>query len=188
MSRIGTKPVKIPKEVTVTVDKTAVTVTGPKGALSQTFRPEVAIKTEGGNILVERVSDTPKAKSLHGLSRTLLENMVLGVTSGWNRGLELVGVGYRAEVSGTDLVLNVGFSHPVKFPAPTGITFAVTDNTKINVFGTDKQLVGETAAQIRRVRPPEPYKGKGIRYVGEYIRRKAGKAAAKTAGAPGGAK
>lgn len=187
MSRIGTKPVKIPEGVTIKVEKGAVTVTGPKGTLSQTFRPEVAVKVEGGSILVERVAETPKAKSLHGLSRTLLENMVLGATSGWNKGLELVGVGYRAELSGPDLVLNIGFSHPVKFPAPAGITFAVADNTKINVSGTDKQLVGETAAQIRRTRPPEPYKGKGIRYIGEYIRRKAGKAAAKTASPAGGA-
>lgn len=179
MSRIGQKPVKILEGTTVTVDKNQVTVTGPKGSLYFSFRPEIAVKVEGNNILVERVSSTPKAKSLHGLSRTLIENMIMGVTSGWNKGLELVGVGYRASVEGDKLVLNVGFSHPVNFPAPAGITFEVLENTKINVKGFDKQLVGETAAQIRKIRPPEPYKGKGIRYIGEVVRRKAGKAAAK---------
>ena len=183
MSRIGKKPVKISEGVIVTVNNHDVTVVGPKGTLSTSFRPEVSIKVDGGNILVERVSETPKAKALHGLSRTLVENMVMGVTSGWNKGLELVGVGYRATLEGTTLVLNVGFSHQVKFPAPEGITFEISDNTKINVRGIDKQLVGETAAKVRRVRPPEPYKGKGIRYVGEIIRKKAGKTA-KAAGAP----
>lgn len=185
MSRIGTKPVKISQGVTVQVDGSLVSVSGPKGTLSQTFRPEVAIKVDNNIVLVERTAETPKAKSLHGLSRTLVENMIMGVTQGWNKGLELVGVGYRATLEGTTLILNVGFSHQVKFPAPDGITFEVSDNTKINVKGIDKQLVGETAAQIRRIRPPEPYKGKGIRYIGEVIRRKAGKAAAKTAGAGG---
>lgn len=185
MSRIGKKPVKLPEGVSIKIDGSTVNVVGPKGNLTQAFRSEVAIKIDGSNILVERVAETPKAKSLHGLYRTLLENMIMGVTAGWNKGLELVGVGYRAALEGTTLVLNIGFSHQVKFPAPTGITFEVADNTKINVKGIDKQLVGETAAQIRRVRPPEPYKGKGIRYIGEVIRRKAGKAAAKTAGAAG---
>ena len=186
MSRIGLVPVKIPEGVSVTVEKKLVTVTGPKGTLTQTFRPEVAIKVDGHQVFVERKGDSPKAKSLHGLSRTLLENMCLGVTSGWNKGLELVGVGYKAALEGTNLVLSLGFSHPVKFSAPEGIVFEITENTKINVRGFDKQLVGETAAQIRRLRPPEPYKGKGIRYIGEVVRRKAGKAAAKTAGAAGG--
>lgn len=181
MSRIGKKPIKISEGLIVTVNKQDVTVVGPKGTLNATFRPEVAIKLEGNNILVERVAETPKAKSLHGLSRTLVENMVLGVSQGWNKGLELVGVGYRVAQEGSNLVLNVGFSHQVKFPAPEGINFEVLDNTKINVRGIDKQLVGETAAKIRRVRPPEPYKGKGIRYIGEVIRKKAGKTA-KTAG------
>lgn len=183
MSRIGKKPVKVPQDVTINLAGTVVEVTGPKGKLSTEFRREVSIKVEGGNIVVERVSDSPKAKSLHGLSRTLVENMVLGVSKGWNKGLELVGVGYRVALEGTTLVLNVGFSHPVKVPAPAGITFEVVDNTKINIKGIDKQLVGEIAAQIRRVRPPEPYKGKGIKYIGEVIRRKAGKAA-KAAGGP----
>lgn len=151
--------------------------TGPKGSLVIKLRPEVKVVIAGTNISVERVAETPKAKSLHGLSRTLVENVIMGVSQGWNKGLELVGVGYRANLEGTSLVLNVGFSHSVKVPPPEGIVFEVSDNTKINVRGNDKQLVGETAAQIRRVRPPEPYKGKGIRYIGEAVRKKAGKAA-----------
>jgi len=190
MSRIGAKPIKIPEGVTVNKDGNAVTITGPKGTLTSSFRPEIAINIDGNTIFVERRSETPKAKSLHGLTRTLVENMVFGVTKGWNKGLELIGVGYRAVVEGGTLVLNVGFSHQIKFPAPAGITFTVTENTKIDVSGIDKQLVGETAAQIRRIRPPEPYKGKGIRYIGEVVRRKAGKAAKAVgaAGATGGAK
>lgn len=176
------KPVKIPEGVTVKAEGRNVVVTGPKGILNFEFRPEVAVKIEGNNVLVERASDSPKAKALHGLSRTLVENMVQGTSQGWNKGLELVGVGYRAQVSGNSLLLNLGFSHQVTFPAPTGISFEVAEN-RINVKGTDKQLVGETAAQIRRIRPPEPYKGKGIRYVGEVVRRKAGKAAKAVGGA-----
>ena len=182
MSRIGKKPVQIPEGAKIEIAGGNVKVTGPKGELSFGFRPEIKLTQENNHILVERVSETAKAKSLHGLSRTLLENMVMGVTQGWNKGLELVGVGYRAALEDTTLVLNVGFSHQVKVVPPVGITFEVPDNTKVNVKGVDKQLVGETAAQIRRVRPPEPYKGKGIRYIGEVVRRKAGKAA-KAAGA-----
>ena len=185
MSRIGKKPVKIPTGVTVKTDGNSVVATGPKGELAVAFRPEIKVNINGGDIIIERVGDTPKAKSLHGLTRTLVENIVMGVSQGWNKGLELVGVGYRVAMEGTTLVLNVGFSHQVKFPAPAGIIFEVTDNTKINVKGTDKQLVGETAAQIRRIRPPEPYKGKGVRYIGEVVRRKAGKAAKAVGGAPG---
>lgn len=184
MSRIGKKPVSIPAGVTISVEGQKVVATGPKGELSVNFRPEVKVSVVGSEVIIERVSDTDKAKSLHGLTRSLIENIVQGVNLGWNKGLELVGVGYRAEVSGNILTLNVGFSHQVKFPAPEGIIFEVTENTKVNVKGTDKQLVGETAAQIRRIRPPEPYKGKGIRYIGEFVRRKAGKAA-KAAGATG---
>jgi large subunit ribosomal protein L6 len=177
MSRIGKKPVKIPQGVTVNVGAdNLVSVTGPKGNLSFRFRPEVGIVADGGSVVVERKQESAKAKSLHGLSRSLVENMVFGVDKGWNKGLELVGVGYRAEVRGNDLVLNVGFSHPVVFKAPEGISFSVSQNI-INVSGIDKQIVGETAAKIRRIKPPEPYKGKGIKYVGEVIRRKAGKAA-----------
>ncbi len=188
MSRIGKKPVKLPVGVTVTINGGQVIATGPKGELSFQFRPEVKLTSTDGTVLVDRISETPKAKSLHGLSRTLLENMVTGVNTGWNKGLELVGVGYRASLEGVNLVLNVGFSHPVKITPPAGITFEVTDNVRINVKGADKQLVGETAAQIRRIRPPEPYKGKGIRYIGEVVRRKAGKAAKAVGGAAGGAK
>lgn len=188
MSRIGKKPVKIPQGVTVKVDGSHVVATGPKGELVLDLRPEVKITVSGNDLLIERVAETNKAKSLHGLSRTLVENLVMGVDKGWNKGLELVGVGYRTALEGTTLVLNVGFSHQVKFPAPEGITFEIMENTKINVKGKDKQLVGEIAAQIRRIRPPEPYKGKGIRYIGEVVRRKAGKAAKAAGGATGGAK
>lgn len=188
MSRIGKKPVKIPTGVTVKVDGSHVVATGPKGELVLDLRPEIKATVSGSEVQIDRVAETAKAKSLHGLSRTLVENLVMGVDKGWNKGLELVGVGYRAALEGTTLVLNVGFSHQVKFPAPEGIIFEVMENTKINVKGKDKQLVGETAAQIRRVRPPEPYKGKGIRYIGEVVRRKAGKAAKAAGGAAGGAK
>lgn len=186
MSRIGSKPIKIPSDVTVQIVERTVTVVGPKGTLTLTFRPEVSVKEISGEILLERISETPKAKALFGLTRTLIANMVFGVTQGWNKGLELSGVGYRAVLEGNTLVLSVGFSHQVRVDAPEGINFEVVEN-KINVKGINKELVGETAARIRRVRPPEPYKGKGIKYVGEVIRRKAGKAA-KAAGAPAGAK
>ncbi len=187
MSRIGKKPIKIPENITVKIDGRIIGVSGPKGNLNCEFRPEVAVKNVNNQILVERVAETAKAKSLHGLTRTLIENMFFGVDKGWNKGLELVGVGYRAEVVGNDLVLNVGFSHQVKFPAPKGITFEVKQSL-INVSGIDKQLVGETAAQIRRLKPPEPYKGKGIRYVGEIVRKKPGKAAKAVGAVAGGAK
>lgn len=183
MSRIGKKPIKIPEGVTVTVNGQDVKVSGPKGTLDLNFRHEIGISVSGNDVIVDRKAETAKAKSLHGLTRTLVDNMILGVSKGWNKGLEIVGVGYRAAVEGTTLVLNVGFSHQVKFPAPAGITFEVFENTKVNVRGIDKQLVGETASQIRRIKPPEPYKGKGIRYIGEYVRRKAGKAAKAVGGA-----
>jgi large subunit ribosomal protein L6 len=176
MSRIGKKPIKIPEGVTVRIDGSSVSAVGPKGALTYEHQPEIAVKQENNSLHVERIAETAKAKSLHGLTRTLIENLLFGVSKGWNKGLEIVGVGYRAEVSGKDLVLNVGFSHQVKFPAPEGIIFEVKQNI-INVSGIDKQLVGETAAQIRKIKPPEPYKGKGVRYVGEVVRKKAGKAA-----------
>lgn len=188
MSRIGKKPVKIPEGVTIKMDGQTVVACGPKGELQLTIRPEIKVRQEGSSLAVERVEESPKAKALHGLTRSLVENLVMGVNKGWNKGLELVGVGYRAEVVGDTLVLNVGFSHQVKFPAPVGITFEGVDNTKVNVKGADKQLVGETAAQIRRIRPPEPYKGKGIRYIGEVVRRKAGKAAKAVGSTGGGAK
>lgn len=184
MSRIGKKPVKIPEGVTVKIDGNVVSAVGPKGTLVYQHRPEIKVSADNNTINVDRVAETAKAKSLHGLTRTLVENLLFGVSKGWNKGLEVVGVGYRAEVAGKDLVLNVGFSHPVKFAAPEGITFEVKQNI-INVTGIDKQKVGETAAQLRRIKPPEPYKGKGIRYVGEVVRKKAGKAA-KAVGAAGG--
>lgn len=183
MSRIGNKPISIANGATVTVADGSLTATGPKGTLTVVIRPEVKVTSADGKVIVERRNENPKSKSVQGLTRTLIDNAIMGVTQGWNKGLELVGVGYRAALQGTTLVLNVGFSHQVNFPAPTGITFEVKDNVKINVMGNDKQLVGETAAQIRRVKPPEPYKGKGIRYSGEVVRKKAGKTA-KAAGGP----
>ena len=185
MSRIGKKPVKIPEGVTVNLEGNVITATGPKGNLNLKFRPEVSLEISGNEVKINRKSETPKAKSVHGLTRTLVENLVFGVSKGWNKGLEIIGVGYRAAIEETTLILNLGFSHQVKFPAPEGINFEVVDNTKINVKGIDKQLVGETAAQIRRIKPPEPYKGKGIRYIGEIVRKKAGKAAKAVGGAPG---
>lgn len=182
MSKIGNQPIPITSGVTVTVTDNRVKVVGPRGTLVCGLRPEVTVAVSPTRIIVERAKDTSKAKSLHGLYRTILANSVFGVTQGWNKGLELVGVGFKAQTDGANLTLNVGYSHPVNFAAPAGITFEVKDGIKINVSGADKQLVGEVAAQIRRVRPPEPYKGKGIRYIGEKVRRKAGKAAAKPTG------
>lgn len=183
MSRIGSKPIKIPEGVTVTVEKKTVTCQGSKGKLEQEFRSEIKINIENNNIIIERVAETPKAKALHGLYRSLLANMIQGVSTGWNKGLEMVGTGFRAETDGKKLTLRLGFSHPVIYEVPEGISFEIKEN-KINVTGIDKQKVGEIAAQIRRIKPPEPYKGKGIRYVGEVVRRKPGKAAAKAG--PGG--
>lgn len=183
MSKIGEKPISIGTGVKVTVDGQKVTVEGPKGSLSFNFRPEIKVSVIDGKIDVKRSNESAKSKSLHGLTRTLISNMVFGVEKGWSKGLELSGVGYRSLVEGDTLVLTVGFSHPVKYKLPPGISATVVEN-KITINGADKQLVGETTAQIRRIRPPEPYKGKGIKYIGEHIRRKAGKTA-KTLGAPG---
>jgi len=176
MSRIGKLPVKIPEGVTVDISDHKVTVSGPLGTLNQTFRPEVKLVNKGGEIIVERLSNSKLARSLHGLTRTLIANMVLGVTSGWNKELELFGVGYRARTEGEKLILNLGFSHPVEVVPPPGIKIEVNEN-KIKVFGVDKALVGQVAAKIRDIKPPDPYKGKGIRYVGELIKLKAGKKA-----------
>lgn len=184
MSHIGRQPIKISEGVTVTLAKGVVNITGPKGALTQTVRPEISIKVDNGHIVVMKKNEAGKTNALFGLYRSLLNNMVQGVTVGFNKGLELSGVGFRAQVSGDELVLNVGFSHPVKIKIPEGITITVSEN-KINVSGCDKQKVGETAAIIRRVRPPEPYKGKGIHYIGEKIRRKAGKSVKATGVAQG---
>lgn len=177
MSRIGRKPITVPSGVELTIaDGNRVTVRGPKGTLSQAFHPDLRITRENGTITVERPSDHRHHRSLHGLSRTLLDNMVIGVTTGFTRNLDLLGVGYRATMDGKTLVLNVGFSHQVRIQPADGVTFVVEGQNRIVVSGYDKQVVGEEAARIRRVRPPEPYKGKGIRYEGEHIRRKAGKA------------
>ncbi|MGH7466926.1 MAG: 50S ribosomal protein L6 [Longimicrobiales bacterium] len=176
MSRIGNKPVTIPDKVTVLVDGSTVKVDGPKGQLATTFRPELKIRVENGKVVVERPSDTKPHKALHGLTRALIANMVNGVTTGYRKALEIVGVGYRAEKKGKTLVLSVGYSHPVSYPEPPGITITTSSPTVVVIEGTDKQKVGQVAAEIRSVRPPEPYKGKGIRYQGEQVRRKAGKA------------
>jgi large subunit ribosomal protein L6 len=178
MSRIGRMPITVPKSVTIDIADGSVHVKGPKGELERSVPSQISVVTEDGTLRVERTSDEPTQRSLHGLTRSLIANMVTGVTDGFTRRLEVNGVGYRAAVSGGSLVLQVGYSHPVLVPAPTGITFAVQGNA-ITVTGADKELVGEVAAQVRRVRPPEPYKGKGIKYAEEVIRRKAGKAGAK---------
>jgi large subunit ribosomal protein L6 len=177
MSRIGRMPITIPQGVTVDVQKNTVRVKGPKGELSRTFDPDIQIALEDGIILVQRPTDHRRHRALHGLTRSLLNNMVVGVSEGFSRRLEIQGVGYRAELQGNNLVLNVGYSHPVVIEPPDGISFEVEKGYRgISVLGIDKEVVGEMAARIRRVRPPEPYKGKGIRYQGEYVRRKAGKA------------
>jgi len=176
MSRIGNEPIEMPSGVETTVGENVVTVKGPKGTLTQTFDPRLSVSVEDGVITVARENDERQARALHGLTRALIANMVAGVSTGYTKELKAVGVGYRAALKGTTLELLVGFSHPVAIEAPDGITFEVPEQTKIIVSGIDKQLVGQVAANIRGVRPPEPYKGKGIRYVDEHVRRKAGKA------------
>ncbi len=177
MSRIGRQPITIPSGVEVGVDGSRVSVKGPRGTLEQTFHADMRIVMENGTVRVERPSDERLHRSLHGLTRTLLANMVEGVTNGFEKRLEIVGVGYRAALRGSDLELQVGYSHPVTFRPPEGIEFEVPAQNRVTVRGIDKQLVGEVAAEIRKIRKPEPYKGKGIRYEGEYVRKKAGKAA-----------
>jgi large subunit ribosomal protein L6 len=179
MSRIGKKPVAVPKGVTVTLSGNSVSVKGPKGELARTFHPEMSLVMEGDNVTVSRPSDETRHKALHGLSRTLLANMVEGVTKGYNKTLEIQGVGYKAETKPFGLQLSLGFSHPVQYKAPAGIKFAVENNTVVKIEGADKEMVGQVAAELRNMRPPEPYKGKGIRYQGEQVRRKAGKTGAK---------
>ena len=177
MSRIGNKPIEIPTGVTVRVDPGRVTVSGPKGELRQTVPQRMKITQEDGALTVERPTERGEDRALHGLTRTLVANMVEGVTKGFEKRLEIQGVGYRAALRGTALELNVGFSHSVVVQPRAGITFEVPVPTQIVVKGVDKQQVGQTAAEVRSVRPPEPYKGKGIRYEGEYVRRKVGKRA-----------
>jgi large subunit ribosomal protein L6 len=177
MSRIGRKPIEIPEGVTVDVKPGAVMVKGPKGELSQTVSSQMTVAEEDGTLTVARPTDRGDDRALHGLTRSLIANMVEGVTEGYSKQLEIQGVGYRARLQGKALELSVGYSHPVSIAAPDGIEFEVPQPTQVIVRGIDKQLVGEIAARIRRVRPPEPYKGKGIRYVGEHVRRKVGKRA-----------
>lgn len=176
MSRVGKSPVPIASGVDVKVAGQDVTVKGPKGTLQRTFHERVTILVEDGEARVERNDEERKTRALHGLSRALLANMVQGVSDGFRKELSIVGVGYRATLKGKNLEILVGYSHPVEIAAPDGITFEVPEQTRIIVSGIDKELVGQVAADIRKVRPPEPYKGKGIRYVDEYVRRKAGKA------------
>jgi len=176
MSRIGKQPVQIPSAVQVQVEGSAVTVKGPKGELRREVHPDMRLTLDDGKLIVTRPSDQPKHRALHGLTRALLANMVLGVENGFKKTLELQGVGYRAQQMGRNIQLAVGFSHPVDVQAPAGITLEVEGTSRIHIQGIDKELVGQVAAEIRSIRPPEPYKGKGIRYEGEHVRRKAGKA------------
>lgn len=178
MSRIGKQPVAIPDKVQVTLSGRTVTVKGPRGELSMEHHPEMTVAVEDGEVRVGRGGDLPRQRALHGLTRSLISNMVEGVTVGFKKTLEIKGVGYRAREAGSGLTLNLGFSHPVEYPAPEGIKLECPDQTTIVISGADKQLVGQTAAEIRGFRPPEPYKGKGIRYQDEQVRRKAGKTAA----------
>ena len=179
MSRIGKKPVAVPKGVSVAVNGQQVSVKGPKGELKRTFHPEIQIALSGEQVTVARPSDEARHKALHGLTRTLIQNMVDGVARGYTRVLEIQGVGYKAEAKPTGLQLALGFSHPVHYPAPAGIKFTVDNNTVVRIEGPDKELVGQVAAEIRSLRKPEPYKGKGVRFQGETVRRKAGKTGAK---------
>lgn len=176
MSRIGKSPIDLPDGVEVKVSGDVVTVKGPKGSLSQTIQPSISVDVQDRTLTVSRESDERQVRALHGLTRSLIYNMVVGVTDGYSKELTAVGVGYRASLKGNQLELQVGFSHPVSIEAPDGITFDVPEPTKIIVSGIDKQKVGQVAANVRAVRPPEPYKGKGIRYSDEQVRRKAGKA------------
>ena len=175
MSRIGKKTITVPAGVTLTLDGQTVTVKGPKGELSWTIVDEIELTNEAGVLSLKPRDDSTRAKAMWGLSRTLVANMVHGVTQGYEEALELVGVGYRAAMKGQALSMQLGFSHEVDVPPPAGITFAVPKQTEVRIAGIDKQLVGEVAARIRRIRPPEPYKGKGVRYAGEKVRRKEGK-------------
>ncbi|BAL85838.1 putative ribosomal protein L6 [Actinoplanes missouriensis 431] len=179
MSRIGRKSIPVPSGVDITITGQTVKVKGPKGELSHTVAEPITVSQDGGELHVNRPNDERKAKELHGLSRTLVANMIIGVTEGYKKTLEINGTGYRVTAKGKDLEFALGFSHPVNIVPPAGITFSVEKPTQFTVSGIDKQLVGEVAANIRKIRPPEPYKGKGVKYQGEVIRRKAGKAGKK---------
>jgi large subunit ribosomal protein L6 len=176
MSRVGNAIIEIPAGVEINRADRAIEVKGPKGVLNFEVSSDIDVAIDGNKMTVSRQKNDGETRSLHGLTRAILNNMVIGVTKGWVKNLEMIGVGYRAQGGGEQLTLSVGYSHPVIIKAPQGIALAVTENTKLSVSGIDRQLVGQVAANIRSVRPPEPYKGKGIRYSGEYVRRKAGKA------------
>ena len=176
MSRIGSNPVSIPSGVEINIDNNILMVNGPKGKLEMPLRPEVVIEIADNKVIITRKSEDRVARAMHGLTRSLINNIVVGVTEGWTKNLEMVGVGYRVQGGGDTITLSVGYSHPVIVKAPEGISFAVTDTSKIAVSGIDKILVGQVASNIKKVKPPEVYKGKGIRYAGERVRRKAGKA------------
>ncbi len=176
MSRIGRLPIAVPSSVDVTIEGRNVTVKGPRGTLSRTLHPDITVTREEGTLLVTRPTEQKTHKQLHGLTRTLVNNMVVGVTDGYRKGLEITGVGYRAALNGQKLTLNLGYSHPVEIDPPAGISFELENPTRLAVVGIDKELVGEIAAKVRSTRKPEPYKGKGVRYAGEKVRRKAGKA------------
>ncbi len=177
MSRIGKLPVPVPSNVTVDVAGSTVRVKGPKGELAQAMLPLVAVTVDDGKLVVQRTGDEKAARAAHGLARTLIANMVEGVTKGFRKSLDIQGVGYRVNKAGANLNFTLGYSHPISYNAPAGVSFTVEGNTKIHVDGIDKQRVGQVAAEIRNLRPPEPYKGKGIRYEGEFVRKKLGKAA-----------
>jgi large subunit ribosomal protein L6 len=176
MSRIGRLPIPVPAGVDVTLDGRVITVTGPKGTLTRELPPRIDVARDGDNLIVTRPSELKMDKSLHGLTRTLVNNMVVGVTTGYRKGLEIIGVGYRAQKQGEKLVLALGYSHPVEIVPPAGISFELETPLRLAVVGIDKEMVGQMAAKIRSTRKPEPYKGKGVRYAGEQVRRKAGKA------------
>jgi large subunit ribosomal protein L6 len=176
MSRIGRLPIAVPSGVDVTIDGRTLTVKGPKGTLTREVHPDIAVSREDDRLVVTRPTEQKTHKQLHGLTRTLVNNMVVGVTDGYRKSLEITGVGYRAAKVGEKLQLNLGYSHPIEIAPPQGISFEVENPTHLSVVGIDKELVGQVAAQVRSTRKPEPYKGKGVRYAGEYVRRKAGKA------------
>ena len=176
MSRIGRLPVAVPSSVDVTIEGRRLTVKGPKGTLTRELHPDMTVSREDGSLVVSRPTEQKAHRQLHGLTRTLVNNMVVGVTDGYRKGLEIAGVGYRAAKTGEKLTLNLGYSHQIEIDPPAGITFEVENPTRLAVIGIDKELVGQIAAQVRSTRKPEPYKGKGVRYAGEKIRRKAGKA------------
>lgn len=179
MSRVGRLPVPIPKGVSVDVSESLVKVKGPKGELQESYRPEVKVTVDGETVLVERTTESRKARGFHGLYRQLIHNMIVGVTDGYARTLLINGVGFRAEVSGNAITLNLGYSNPIEFRLPDGVTADAEGPNKLTVRGIDKQLVGKVASEIRKIRPPEPYKGKGVKYEDEYVRRKVGKSGIK---------